>query len=193
MLCQRADLAQFRDVKLSFLLITFLVAGAISCASAESKLTQIAHGTVIDPATKKVISNATITIDGDQISRISTGDNKSDASGANVIDATGKFILPGYIDTHVHFFQSADIFTRPDVVDLTSVRSYAEEHAWIEKNLDDTFARYLRCGITSVVDVGGPMWNFKVRERANSTDESAARRGRGSAHLECGAAAAHLE
>jgi imidazolonepropionase-like amidohydrolase len=27
----------------------------------------------------------------------------------------------------------------------------------------------LRCGITSVVDVGGPIWNFKVRKMANST------------------------
>ena len=86
-----------------------------------------------------------------------------------VIDCKGKFILPGYIDTHVHFFQSGDIFTRPDAVDLTSVRPYEDELAWIEHNLRDTFARYLRCGITSVVDVGGPMWNFEVRKLANST------------------------
>ena len=82
---------------------------------------------------------------------------------------TGKFILPGYIDTHVHFFQSADIFTRPDVVDLTSVRPYKDEVAWIKSHLTDVFARYLRSGITSVIDVGGPMWNFEVRKVANST------------------------
>jgi imidazolonepropionase-like amidohydrolase len=35
--------------------------------------------------------------------------------------------------------------------------------------LNDVFARYLRSGITSVVDVGGPFWNFKVRETANAT------------------------
>src|SRR4029077_12098446 len=29
--------------------------------------------------------------------------------------------------------------------------------------------RYLRCGITSVVDVGGPFWNFEVRKHANAT------------------------
>ncbi|UCD39322.1 MAG: amidohydrolase family protein, partial [Fidelibacterota bacterium] len=33
-----------------------------------------------------------------------------------------------------------------------------------------TFARYLRCGITSVVDVGGPYWNFEVRELARQSD-----------------------
>src|SRR5207247_3784094 len=31
------------------------------------------------------------------------------------------------------------------------------------------FARYLRSGITSVVDVGGPFWNFEVRKIATST------------------------
>jgi imidazolonepropionase-like amidohydrolase len=41
--------------------------------------------------------------------------------------------------------------------------------AWIKSHLDDVFARYLRCGITSVVDVGGPMWNFEVRKKANAT------------------------
>ena len=81
----------------------------------------------------------------------------------------GKFILPGYIDSHVHFFQSGDIFTRPDVVDLTGVRPYKEEVDWVKSHLNDTFARYLRSGITSVVDVGGPMWNFQVRKIANAT------------------------
>jgi imidazolonepropionase-like amidohydrolase len=77
--------------------------------------------------------------------------------------------LPGYIDTHVHFFQSGDLFTRPDGADFNNVRPYKDEVAWIKSHLDDTFARYLRCGITSVVDVGGPMWNFEVRKRANTT------------------------
>src|SRR5207237_5172233 len=31
------------------------------------------------------------------------------------------------------------------------------------------FARYLRSGITSVIDVGGPFWNFEVRKIANTT------------------------
>jgi hypothetical protein len=69
----------------------------------------------------------------------------------------------------VHFFQSADLFTRPDVVDLNSVRPYRDEVAWIKSHLDDTFARYLRSGITSVVDVGGPLWNFEVRKLANKS------------------------
>ncbi len=88
---------------------------------------------------------------------------------AQIIDCKGKFILPGYIDTHVHFFQSGDIYTRPDAVDLTSLRPYQDEVAWIKRNLPDALGRYIRCGITSVVDVGGPFWNFEARRIANST------------------------
>src|SRR4029077_4971485 len=109
--------------------------------------------------------NSTLLVDGDRIAAIGP---KVLPPHTRVIDCKGKFILPGYIDTHIHFFQSGDLFTRPDVVDLTKVRSYAEEVAWIKRNLPDTFARYLRSGITSVVDVGGPFWNFEVRKIANA-------------------------
>ena len=32
--------------------------------------------------------------------------------------------------------------------------------------MGDLFRRYLRCGVTTVVDMGGPMWNFEGRARA---------------------------
>jgi imidazolonepropionase-like amidohydrolase len=124
--------------------------------------------TIINPADGKVMPNATVVINGDKIERVSMGKQDAAALGKQ-IDCAGKFILPGYIDTHIHFFQSADLFTRPDGADFNSVRPYKDEVAWIKSHLDDVFARYIRCGITSVVDVGGPMWNFEVRQKANAT------------------------
>lgn len=140
-------------------------------AVANNKITLV-NGTVIDPGTSKVMPNAAVLIEGDRISAVGEEAAAVSPKDARVIDCKGKFVLPGYIDTHVHFFQSGDIFTRPDAVDLTGVRPYQEEHAWIERNLRDTFARYLRCGITSVVDVGGPMWNFGVRKLAQSVEKA---------------------
>ena len=128
----------------------------------------LVNGTVINPADSKVLPNATVVIDGERITGINPANTTKIAAGGRAIDCKGKFILPGYIDTHVHFFQSGDLFTRPDVVDLTKVRPYADEVAMIKRNLPDTFARYLRSGITSVVDVGGPFWNFEVRKTANA-------------------------
>ena len=96
------------------------------------------------------------------------GKQSADSLGKQT-ECVGKFILPGYIDTHIHFFQSGDLFTRPDAVDLNKVRPYEDEVAMGKESPERLFARYLRSGITSVVDIGGPMWNFEIRKIANST------------------------
>ncbi|MEY2497052.1 MAG: hypothetical protein QOD12_608 [Verrucomicrobiota bacterium] len=163
-------------MKIRALCLCAAVALAFAASSAHATApgtTVITNGTLINPGTGKVTENAVITIQGDHISAVGQASATDiPKKGDRVIDARGKFILPGYIDTHVHFFQSGDIYTRPDAVDLTSIRSYKDEHAWIERNKLDTLARYIRCGITSVVDVGGPMWNFGVRKFANSTEKA---------------------
>jgi imidazolonepropionase-like amidohydrolase len=147
------------------LIVLILVVHAISVRAEKISLV---GATVINPADGKVMPNATVVINGDKIERVAMGKQDAATLGKQ-IECAGKFILPGYIDTHVHFFQSADLFTRPDGADLNSVRPYKDEVAWIKSHLDDVFARYIRCGITSVVDVGGPMWNFEVRKKANAT------------------------
>src|SRR5205809_196864 len=144
------------------------IALSILPLSARAEKISLVGGTVINPADGKVLLNATVVIDGDKIERVAIG--KQDASSlGKQIDCAGKFILPGYIDTHIHFFQSGDLFTRPDGADLNSVRPYKDEVAWVKSHLNDVFPRYLRCGITSVVDVGGPFWNFEVRKTATAT------------------------
>ena len=91
---------------------------------------------MINPADGKVLPNATVVIDGDKIERVAMGKQDAATLGKQV-SCVGKFILPGYIDTHVHFFQSADLFTRPDGADFSSVRPYKDEVAWIKSHLDD--------------------------------------------------------
>ena len=144
------------------------IALSIFSLSARAERISLVGGTVINPADGKVLPNATVVIDGDKIERVAIG--KQDAASlGKQIDCSGKFILPGYVDTHIHFFQSGDLFTRPDGADLNSVRSYKDEVAWVKSHLNDVFTRYLRSGVTSVVDVGGPFWNFEVRKTANAT------------------------
>src|SRR5438034_7221998 len=144
------------------------IALSILPLSARAEKISLVGGTVINPADGKVLPNATVVIVGDKIERVTMG--KQDAASlGKQIDCAGKFILPGYIDTHIHFFQSGDLFTRPDGADLNSVRPYKDEVAWVKSHLNDVFPRYLRCGITSVVDVGGPFWNFEVRKTATAT------------------------
>src|SRR5881392_1703164 len=147
-----------------------IAVGLIALSSRAEKVSLVG-GMVINPADGKVLPNATIVINGNKIERVAMGKQDAATLGRQV-SSVGKFILPGYTDTHVHFFQSADLFTRPDGADFNSVRPYKEEVTWIKSHLDDVFARYIRCGITSVVDVGGPMWNFEVRKKANATEKA---------------------
>src|SRR6186713_2607420 len=146
----------------------FLVGAALATSALAQKISLVG-GTAINPADGKMVQNAVVVINGDKIESVASRKESGVPVGSRWVECDGKFILPGYIDTHVHFFQSGDLFTRPDGADLNSVRPYKDEVGWIKSHLADTFARYLRCGITSVVDVGGPMWNFEVRKTADST------------------------
>ena len=77
--------------------------------------------------------------------------------------------MPGFIDAHVHFFQSGNLYTRPDAVDLRAVVPYASEVARNKARLPATFKTYIASGVTSVVDIGGPFWNFDMRDAAQRT------------------------
>src|SRR5207244_9850516 len=107
----------------------------------------LSGATLIEPARSEVRApntNTTIIINGDRIERIGP---KILEKGTREIDCTGKFILPGYIDTHIHFFQSGDLFTRPHGADLNSVHPYKDEIAWMKSNRNDGIARYMRRGM----------------------------------------------
>ena len=146
------------------LLINFFSVFNVSHAQVKA----IRGGTIVNPD-GSVLRNATVLIKDDKISKAGSSKKVRIPAGAEIIDASGKWIIPGLIDSHVHFFQSGGLYTRPDAIDLNSVRSYKDEELkWIRDNLDRTFARYIKCGVTSVVDVGGPLFNAKVKRLAAS-------------------------
>jgi len=127
----------------------------------------IDHVNIFDGNGGPVIKNGVIIVQGDRIRDIGRRGNIKARPGVTILDASGKFAIPGLIDAHVHFDQSAGIFARPDAIDLRSVRPYAQEIAWTRERLQDTLMRYLRSGVTGVVDMGGPMWSLEFRDIAN--------------------------
>ena len=131
--------------------------------------TALVGPTALNPADSTVIENATILVDGDSIQAVGPSSEVVVPDEAAVHEMPEKYVMPGLIDGHVHFFQSGGLYTRPDAIDLRAVRPYKEELRRIKERLPDTFRRYLRSGVTSVVDVGGPMWNLDVRARADTT------------------------
>src|SRR5207244_10912376 len=101
--------------------ITAFVIGAALATSALAQKISLVGGTVVNPADGKIVQNAVLVINGDKIESVASRKESGVPVGSRWVECDGKFILPGYIDTHVHVFQSCDFVTRPDVDDLKTV------------------------------------------------------------------------
>jgi imidazolonepropionase-like amidohydrolase len=154
------------QTRLPFLLLILALVTASAPAQSRNATLIINGGTLIDGTGGPPVADAAIVVSGDRIADVGLSSKIIVPKNAKTIDARGKWIIPGLIDAHVHFFQSGGLYTRPDIVDLRQRVPYERELAWIRKRLPYTFTRYLCSGITSVVDAGGPFANFKVRAMA---------------------------
>jgi imidazolonepropionase-like amidohydrolase len=115
--------------------------------------------TVVDVENKKLLTGYTVVAQEGKIIAADKNKNYTIPEGATVIDGTGKYVVPGFTDAHVHFFQSGGLFTRPDVIDLRSYQPHTKELNWVHNNMDDLLRRYSSQGITQVIDVGAS-YNF---------------------------------
>jgi imidazolonepropionase-like amidohydrolase len=89
---------------------------------------------------------------------------------ATVLQAGGKWIIPGLVDAHVHFSQTGWVDGRPDALDLRATRPYEGVVAELARQPDRFFRSYLCSGVTSVFDVGGYPWTWDLQARtAQST------------------------
>jgi imidazolonepropionase-like amidohydrolase len=146
------------------LAISALMTGTVCAAPRET--IAFVGGTVIDGTGADPLTDATIIVAGDRILQVGPTMQLELPAGTRTVDVSGKWVIPGLIDAHVHFFQSAGIYTRPDVVDLRRVRPYSREIAWLRDRIPSTLARYIASGVTSVADLAGPVWTFELRALA---------------------------
>lgn len=86
-------------------------------------------------------------------------------SDVHVVDATGKWIIPGLVDAHVHFSQTGWVDGRPDALDLRGQHPYERVAAELAEYPDRFFRAYLCSGVTSVFDVGGYPWTWQLERR----------------------------
>ncbi|OJJ20011.1 hypothetical protein BKI52_16180 [marine bacterium AO1-C] len=131
---------------------------------AQDKPIVIKEVNLIDVIKGKVVKKATVIIEGTKIKEVYTRKPKIPAD-AKIIEGQGKWLMPGMVDGHIHFFQSGGLYTRPDAIDLRKHWSYEKEQAEIKKRLPDLMKRYLRCGVTTIIDVGGPMTNYDIKKQ----------------------------
>ncbi len=148
-------------------LAAVLTLAGVPCQAAD--VAAIVGATVVHPdrdLPSAVASNTTVIVSGSRIEAIGPASSTPVPAGATRIDGRGKWVVPGLIDSHVHFFQSGNLYTRPDVADFNAWMPYAKEVERNKGRLPATFKVWLASGVTSVVDIGGPFWNFQMRDAA---------------------------
>ncbi len=163
--------------------ITALTLATVALGSTVSRLTAqrsasesilITAATVIDGTGAPPREKQDVLVIGGRIASVGPDAARRAPADARRVDATGKWIIPGLIDGHVHFFQTGGLDARPDVVAHPTGRSYLDVVNAIRKQPEPYLASYLCAGVTAVVDPGGPMWGFELRDR-RAQDPSAPR------------------
>jgi imidazolonepropionase-like amidohydrolase len=119
----------------------------------------IRNTNVVDVEKKKILAGYSVVVQDGKIISVDKDRQYKLAPGTTVIDGTGKYLIPGLVDAHVHFFQNGGLFTRPDAIDLQKYHPYPAEIKWTHDHMEDFLRRYSSAGITSVIDVGAS-FNF---------------------------------
>ncbi len=89
----------------------------------------IRGGTLVNVRDGSLTPNAEVVVEGDRIASVSTAGGQP-SQGGTVIDATGKYILPGLIDLHVHYRDwSAELYLNHGV---TTVVDLGTPHEWVK-------------------------------------------------------------
>lgn len=140
---------------------------AVSCNAQKIGEFQVLKGaTLFDGTGVPAVENSVIVIRNDKVECVGKEGDCSIPAGAEIVNLAGKYITPGLVDAHVHFFQTAFFDSRPDALDLRETYPFMEVVAYQKLNPQRYYDAYLCSGITSVYDVGGATWSIDFQRSA---------------------------
>ena len=156
--------------RLAALFMVSMLASLMS-ASAQEVLA-LKGATVVDAARVAPLKNAVVLVEDGRITKVGRVGAVDIPGDARILDLAGKWIMPGLVDAHMHFSQSGGLYTRPDAIDLRDQRpdAYAKDRARSLSEFPTTLRRYVAAGVTAIVDVGGPISNQALRDKAAALD-----------------------
>jgi imidazolonepropionase-like amidohydrolase len=130
------------------LLLVVVVASALTSAQGLNVIA-IRGATVIDGTGRTPVTGLTVLIEGNRIRQV--GSAVQVPPGARTIDGTGKFLIPGMIDAHIH---------------LRGGRASNQAAADQEREAVRALHSYLYAGVTTVFDAGNrPDFIMALREK----------------------------
>jgi len=134
-----------------------LVWGAylLACATAQAQppgFTVITGATLIDGTTRPALEDAVIVIDGTKIAQVGVRGALRVPPGATVVDAQGKFVIPGLADMHNHLI------------------SGGMDSIYVPRSV---LRRMLAVGVTTVFNPSIALEDFTALKTASADDASA--------------------
>ena len=149
-----------KKMKKSMLLTIFtLIAciGFINTSLAQS--IAIVDGTIIDATGNDPIERGIILIEGSRISAVGPASEIDVPDDAQIIDANGKYLIPGLIDANLHLYLN---------IDLETMIKYEDRYHEI---IVEAAQITLKNGLTTVFDTWGPYASLvQARTLINSGD-----------------------
>jgi imidazolonepropionase-like amidohydrolase len=137
-------------LSLTFLLLTSLA----SAQTPPPSTTLFTNVRIFDGKSDALSAPMNVLIRGNTIAKITPDPIPTDKRGdTKIIDGTGKTLMPGLIDNHVHLFMGAS-----SQAQMLALNAKPEEmHARAAKEAEAMLMR----GFTAVRDVGGPVFDLK--------------------------------
>ena len=103
--------------------------------SGAAPLIALVGATLIDGNGGTPVADSVVTMQGDRIVEVGTRQSVALGDDAAVVDLAGKFLLPGLIDVHVHYFEwMGDLFLAHGV---TTVKDVGNDLEWIASTRDE--------------------------------------------------------
>ena len=138
---------------------TLLPLACSSAGIAQSKKLALVGGMLLDGYDVPAVHHAAILIEGNKIVQVGPASEVTIPPDAEVIDTSGRVMMPGLIDVHVHLI-------------ILGHGDYDRWDPWIAKNnlvekvMEISAKQLLMAGVTSAVDLGGTLKeSLSVRDR----------------------------
>jgi len=146
-------------VALTFSVLIFL---SINLEAKKETTLAFVGATLIDGTGAAPVSDTVVVIEGKEIKDVGLKSEVEIPEKAKIIDVSGKYILPGFIDLHVHLtYPTRMEMMLSDTESLQTIRALR------------FMSKYLRAGVTSVRDVASdlePMKAIKAAAQYSLTD-----------------------
>ena len=118
------------------------------------------HVSLIDVTGGPTRRDTTVLINGDRISAIGESAKLSVPAGAKVVDATGRFLIPGLWDMHVHWYirDSLTLFTANGVTSVRQMFGTSDLLRWRDEIAKDSLLGPRMEVASPIIDGPNPVW-----------------------------------